>query len=261
MLKIQGCPHKILKSLPVDHKASDIFLVSFPKSGNTWLRFLTASLIKVQRQIQRDINFFNIQEYVPDIHISRNIGSDGIFGQPDLPRIIKSHAEYNPYYNRVVLLVRDPKDALVSYYFYLRERNKIPVDLNISSFLRSSKYGARAWRRHAESWYLTFKQGQNIQVFKYEDLLSNPEESSIKLMDLLGIPITQEEVALALSLSSKERMRESEQKHRSTYITQTQKTSFVRKDDVIRGKELSLEDKSYIKNETQDIAGMLGYSH
>ena len=43
---------------------SDIFIVSYPKSGNTWLRFLIGNLIYNEDQVL----FSNIEEKIPDIY-------------------------------------------------------------------------------------------------------------------------------------------------------------------------------------------------
>jgi len=50
-------PHRSLVILP-----DDIFLVSFPKSGNTWTRFLLANL----RFPGEPVNWANIDRLVPD---------------------------------------------------------------------------------------------------------------------------------------------------------------------------------------------------
>ena len=41
----------------------DIFIVSYPKSGNTWLRFLVANIVFPDREI----NLSNIESTIPDI--------------------------------------------------------------------------------------------------------------------------------------------------------------------------------------------------
>lgn len=249
------------KFLPNHQLAEDIFLVSYPKSGNTWLRFLLANAFKLKYEIDRDVNFFSIQEIIPDIHLSQNIRSLGIFGRADLPRIIKSHAEYNPYYHRVILLVRKPEDAIVSFYHYAKERNTINSDWAISDFIRSDRFGVKAWLKHTQSWYLTLKQGQNIQVLTYEQLRENPQQELMNLMDLIGIPIEASVIERAVILSSKNHMRDSENKHRSTYIVQNKSRQFVRDQQAQRGKDLAQEDREYIEKMTKDITKLIGYDN
>ncbi|MDJ0715936.1 MAG: sulfotransferase domain-containing protein [Prochloraceae cyanobacterium] len=260
-LKRIATESKYQRTLPVNYRMEDIFLVSFPKSGNTWLRFLIANAIKVHYNIQRQVNFFTIQDIIPDVNFSQNITSPGIFGRSDLPRIIKSHSAYNPYYNRVILIVRDPRDVLISFYYYTKERNLIPDSWTISEFIRERKYGAQAWLEHTRSWYLTFKNGQTIKIFKYEDFLQEPEATLSSLMNLLGIIMTRKSLEEAIELSSIENMKQSEIEHLSTYIIQHQKTPFVRQGKAIKGKILSKTDRKFIENETRAIAQKIGYQY
>ncbi len=102
------------RSLPKNHVVEDVFLVSYPKSGNTWLRFLIANALKVHYNVEQDVNFFNILDIIPSIIGDGNLRLGGSFGRTDIPRIIKSHSAYNPYYYRVILLVRDPRDVMIS---------------------------------------------------------------------------------------------------------------------------------------------------
>lgn len=245
--------------LPVDHKLEDIFLVSFPKSGNTWLRFLVANAIKVKFNIDRQVNFFSIHDIIPDIQLSRNICSHGPFGRQDIPRIIKSHGAYNPYYHRVILLIRDPRDALISYYYFLMNYDKVSSNSNLSQFIRNPKYGAQAWAAHTESWLFTKNSSQNIQLLLYEELLSNPHEQLRKVMDLIGFNLTDLELDKAVLLSSKENMKQSELHHKSTYSVKTQKTAFVRQGKATAGKELTAEDRQRVEEVTRSIAEKVGY--
>ena len=252
---------KYERFLPAHPSISDIFLVSFPKSGNTWLRFLLANVLKVHYEIELDVNFFTIHEIIPDIYISRYLDSAGPFGRTDIPRIIKSHSSYNPYYFRVILLVRDPRDALISYYHYARERGTISPDYTLSQFIRSSKYGVSAWNEHTESWYLTLKQGQIVQIFLYEDLLKDPKAQLYRIMNLMGLTVEDAKLSEAAQLSSKEKMRESENTHRSTYLIKNKERSFVRKGIAQAGKDLSEEDRKYVEDSTRKIAQMMGYDY
>jgi hypothetical protein len=255
--KLIDSEHK--KFLPKSPTLEDIYLVSFPKSGNTWLRFLVANAVGISIGVERDVNFFSIHDIIPDIYLSRDLRPEGVFGRPDLPRIIKSHSSYNPYYHRVILLVRDPRDALVSYYHYLRQRGNIPEYWTLSSFIRNPKYGVKAWLAHTDSWYSTLKQGQIVQIFLYEDFLKKPKEELARFVDLLGLTLDDADVEKAIALSSKEKMKQSENTHRSTYLIKNKERPFVRKGEATGGKELSDDDRKYIEQETQHIAEIIGY--
>src|SRR5271167_2889397 len=75
----------------------DVFLVSFPKSGNTWTRFLVGNLIFPDRPV----TFANIHISVPDPLGTSTRDLDRM----PRPRIIKSHECFDPRYPRVVYIV------------------------------------------------------------------------------------------------------------------------------------------------------------
>ena len=45
---------------------SEFFLSSFPRSGNTWVRFLIANVYNNIKKRYDEIDFFNIHEIVPE---------------------------------------------------------------------------------------------------------------------------------------------------------------------------------------------------
>ena len=94
----------------------DIYLVSYPRSGNTWISFLITNVVKLYLNLNIEVNFFNMHTFIPDIHQSRDIPIALQF--PPFRRIIKSHSSYNPFYKNIFLLVRDPRDVMVSYYYF-----------------------------------------------------------------------------------------------------------------------------------------------
>jgi hypothetical protein len=249
------------RSLPKNHVVEDVFLVSYPKSGNTWLRFLIANALKVYYKIDQDVNFFNILDIIPSIIGDTNLRPEGSFGRADIPRIIKSHSAYNPYYYRVILLVRDPRDVMISHYYYLKDRKQIDDNVKISEFIRSPKYGIERWTEHTKSWYYNnygSGGGQIIKIFRYEDFLQDTHLQLSSVMDCFGIKMDEKLIDEAIALSSKEKMKDSEQKHRSTNIINA-KISFVRKGIASGGQELSDLDREFIANSATNIARILGY--
>jgi hypothetical protein len=248
--------------LPKNPRADDVYLASYPRSGNTWLSFLIANAIKEHYNIDREVNFFSIVDVIPSVHLkSKDINPQGIFSRNDLPRIIKSHYGYNPYYNRVLFLVRDPRKVLVSHYQFLRERKFISESQTLSEFIRTERHGATRWFNHAKGWYLGYSAGQIVQVFRYEDLVSDPKAQLSRLMDLLGVHLSEAELQAAIDASSKENMKKSQDSHRSTYLIKELKTTFVNSERTGKDSVLSDEDKKFIEDETREIAQMLGYDY
>lgn len=263
--RILGLPQKIAnkikysRSLPKNHVVEDTFIVSYPKSGNTWLRFLIANAIKVHYKIEQDVNFFTILGIIPSPRGNTNLLPVGPFGRTDLPRIIKSHSAFNPYYYRVVLLVRDPRDVIVSYYHYLRGLKAIPETTSISDLIQHKQYGIMNWVIHTQSWCLNHNPAsQRLKIFRYEDFLEDTKMQLFLLMETLGIKMDDKSLEEAISLSSKENMRDSEKKH--IFLPSTKKnTSFVRQGIATKGQELSDKDREFVENSSRDIANLLGY--
>lgn len=252
---------KYLAHLPDNYTVEDIYIVSFPKSGNTWLRFLIANAIKVHFKIEREVNFFTIQDIIPGISYSKSIRNVGPFGRTDLPRILTSHSQYNKYFGRVLFLVRDPRDVLVSYYYHLKRNKSIPDNLTLSQFIRRKDFGLSAWLSHTKSWLIIDRQisGQNIQIIRYEDLHSNTYNQLKRIMELLGLNLEKSELEKAILLSSFDNMRKLEIKTFSEIINRAKEIPFVRKGQVSKGIELSNKDKSFIENKAEKIMKICGY--
>ena len=117
-----------------------MFLVSYPRSGNTWVRFLIANLLKPAGV---EIDFHNVQEYVPEINRNNDI-IESILS----PRVIKSHALYDPAFPKVIYLVRDGRDVYVSYYYY--RLKQLEEGYTFSDFLRQKDHYPSLWNDHVE---------------------------------------------------------------------------------------------------------------
>lgn len=249
--------------LPKNLTNEDIFLVSYPKSGNTYLRFLIAHAIQIHYNLNRSVNFFTLEEFVPSIRAKGDtvLNHTGLLGRIGFPRIIKSHSAYNSKYRRVLLIIRDPRDVLVSYYYHVKNYQKRAENWTFSEFIRHPEFHPKNWSDHTNSWLNSrVNPDVNIQILKYEDFITDPQTNLERLLNLLGLTsITKEEINLVVSLSSKENMKKLEADTASTLRVKTHQTPFVRKGSISQGNELSKEDKKYIEKETQEVARKLGY--
>jgi Sulfotransferase domain len=205
----------------------DVFLVSFPKSGNTWTRFLIANLLYPQTPA----SFANLHELVPDPEGT----SKRHFDHMSRPRIIKSHECFDPRYRRVIYIVRDPRDVALSQYHYHRKCRKIaddyPMDKFITRFLAGETCPHGSWGENVSTWLITRRNDPRFLLLRYEDLIEDTPRELGKMAAFLGIEATRERLLQAVERSSADSMRklEKEQSHLSGLTKNSRKDlPFVR---------------------------------
>lgn len=255
LLKILHPTQSQFEFAPYQTRSDDVYLASFPKSGNTWVAFLIANAISEHLKLGMYANFFNIHFFVPDIHESRNVPIQPPF--PPFPRIIKTHSPNNREYHNILLLVRDPRDVMSSYYLYTK--NQLIFDGDFSEFLRHPKYGIAAWQKHTESWLEKSGRHQNLQVFRYEDFAKDPAGELGRLFKILGFELTSEVLAKAAKLSDFENMKKLETDTYSYSIKRFDKFKFVAKDKLSQTVELKPEDKTLLLELAKPMMDKLGY--
>lgn len=184
----------------------DTFVVSFPRSGNTWTRFLMANLLHPDRQV----TFSNIESLIPD---AGAVSSRALKRTPR-PRLIKSHEYFDPRYPKVIYLVRDPRDVALSLYDFLRKGRYItdsyPLERWVSeSFLPGNSYNI-SWGEHVASWLATRMNHPAFLLVRYEDLRQDPASELRRIATFLGAPATPRDLAQAIEHSAAKRMRELE---------------------------------------------------
>lgn len=237
----------------------DTFLASFPKSGNTWCSFILASLLARNEGKGEEINFFNVRDFVQEYDDTlrirlreRRVGG--------YPRIIKTHSGCSSDFPKVILLVRDPRDVMVSYHHYLKGLHRIPDDMTIEALVRSSSYGIHAWVAHTRGWLERADTGRRVRIFRYEDMLSDPFAVLKKMTFLLGCPASDADIQWAIEHASKDRMKEMERlTRRPEYPLTRSDFQFVRKGIAEQGRDLPFEVKSEIEEVAGDLMRLLGY--
>jgi Sulfotransferase domain len=187
----------------------DVFIVSYPKSGNTWTRFLIANLVYPEK----NPDFSNINELVPDPEAVRKRDLE----RAARPRFIKSHQYFDPRFQKVIYIVRDPRDVVVSEYYFDIKRRAIAEDYPLAQFVSRFVRGEvnhphGSWGENAATWFYTRRGDARFLMVKYEDLQSRAMEEMEKIASFLGVPADRERLAFAIEQSSAKRMRELEKK-------------------------------------------------
>ena len=183
----------------------DVFIVSYPKSGNTWARFLIGNLF----HDGEPVTFANVEERVPSIYVH----PDRVLRR--LPRILKSHECFDPRYRRVIYIARDPRDVALSYYHHCIKMRWLPDTCTLEEFVPrfmapEFEINFGTWADHLLSWLGTRGTSGDFLLLRYEDLLENPETELARIAGLLNIKATPERLERAIKLSSADRMRDLE---------------------------------------------------
>jgi Sulfotransferase domain len=238
----------------------DVFLVSYPRSGNTWTRFLIGNLIYTDEPI----TFANVESRIPEIYLF----NDPALRKLPRPRVLKSHEYFDPRYRTTIYIVRDPRDVAVSTYHYSIKRRNIAEDCSIAEFVPRFLAGEffvnwGTWAEHVGSWYATRRGKKDFLLLQYENMLQDPVRELKKVSALLQIPADSERLNRAVELSSARRMQELEQAQGKEWkLTQNTRLDkpFVRK--AKQGtwrEELPADSVRTIESAWGDLMVELGY--
>ena len=244
----------------------DVYLTSYPRSGNTWTRFLLGNLLDPDDPV----SFINVESRVPEIYFN----SDHVLRGLPRPRLLKSHEPFHPNYPRIIYIVRDPRDVAVSYYHHNIKAGMIgdnyPMDEFIPRFIAAefdSPWGS--WADNVMSW-VAMRQGRStFLLLRYEDMKEDTARELLKVAQFLqeagfNITTSSERLDRAIELSTPERMRILEQQqsrlHRQLGRTRQDKP-FIRSAKT-GGWQTDLSQRSVglIESEWGSIMQSLGYT-
>jgi hypothetical protein len=156
--------------------AEDVFIVGYPKSGNTWFQDLVTMVIYgVPPSLSPPLL---AQTLVPDVH------ARPFFQRYATPMFFKSHHLPRPEYRRVVYLMRDGRDAMVSLYHHFCAFRE-SVDF-MKMALDETQLHHGAWHKHVNAWLANPFQAEMV-VIKYEDLKNDPVTELERFCAFVGV--------------------------------------------------------------------------
>lgn len=204
-----------------------IYLVSYPKCGRTWLCYMLFQSMRLHfgLDLELDLGLWECHQQLGIPFLKRtHDGSEERFVN------LKSHldmaaASKEKYKNeKVIFMVRDPRDVLVSFYFHVTKRvpklvcpymhprvASVKYKGTIHEFIRNDYYGIRKVISFYNAWHRHMQVPRGFLLVKYEDMHKTPKEVLDKSLRFMGFPnIGPEIMEEAIKLSSFENMREKE---------------------------------------------------
>ena len=201
------------------------FITSFPKSGNTWMRFIINDLLFNNKNQKLD-NSIDINKRIPAINladiIDNNINLDPYL--IDKKIFLKTHCSFDQMkifpIDKVIILIRNPLDVFVSlfnYYGYDEEQKN-----NLLNFYCLNhtipilkKFNYPNWELHLESW---INSGKDFCIIEYSNLITDFENQIKKLCKFLDIKIDKNKIKFVKENTSFENLKELEIKERDKKI-------------------------------------------
>jgi len=209
---------------------SDIYLVSYPKSGNTWMRYLLAYSIWPDVS---EIDLVQMADFIPSCGIQHDVEKMLDANSPCNQlkhRIIKQHFNYSTeaakrYAKRVIYIVRDGRDAIVSYWYYCNQRDG--TNISFSKFIEaSSKHGYGSWNKHVLGW-LHAPIKEKI-IIRYEDMLHDTEACLRRTLEFAEISVCDEAIENAVRHASFNSLKRIEQ-YKGFNLEELKSIEFIRK--------------------------------
>lgn len=190
-------------------RSSDVLLASFPRSGNTWVRYFLCNLISLCEWDGREVDFALLNRTMPELGVDNLLAR---WPHPTIPRVVKTHQRYRFMFGRKasIGIIRDPRDVMVSYYHFTHDRKRI-YSGSFAEFIRHPSYGLPSWFAHYSSWRSRWS-----IVVRFEDLLEEPLRELRRMLDVLAVQPPDEVVEEAVSRTSLGALRRAESPETAT---------------------------------------------
>ena len=186
---------------------SDVFVASYPRSGNTWLRFMLFEILLGQSP-----SFNHVDKVVPDI--GKHDKASPVL--PQQGRLIKTHEPYRMEYKKAIYLVRDARDVALSEFAYQKALGLAgdDFDMFLQRFLRGTVNPFGSWTAHVDSW-VNAKDDARAQILlvRFDEMRREPELSLLKMMEFLEVAVAPEVIQRAVANNSVQKMRDQEKKN------------------------------------------------
>ena len=200
-----------------------VWVSSYPKSGNTWLRFILTYLLSDKPSSSADIDAF-----IPEAMV---VPGFKITIPSDQPTLLKTHWKMSmslPLMEETigfVYIVRNPMDIICSQFNFNRLRlnkdNKLLSDeelirqqnLYIDAFIQHKGNplvghggGNTSWVQNIIDWTEASKSYPSV-IIRYEDMLDNPEQEITKIIDFFRLSRSKKEINNLIKKTSFKAMR------------------------------------------------------
>jgi len=274
-----------------------VWIASYPKSGNTWIRMFIANYLhargepvrlnqmtltntgdtieesyrKLANQPQK--NFKDLRDhlkYKPQLirNLLEKSSEKYSFVKTHSSVAIYDHRETVPYIPpaRAVYVVRNPLDVAVSFAHHLNvEIDRVVGIVCTNDYVLKGEEGGSqvdsflgSWSQHVKSWATDRR--MKICYLRYEDMVRSPAEEFSKIIAFLGLPLEERQMQKSLAFTSFRALKRQESQERFLEAPNRPGASFFREGSVGQWRErLTKQQIETIVDHHREAMSWAGY--
>jgi len=167
---------------------TDVFIVTPPKCGTTWMQQIVHGL-----RTRGSMDFDEICRVVPWINMAHDVGIDVYAPQVARPRAFKTHSTLDeaPKGGKYIIVVRDPSDALLSDYHFFEGMFFEKGSITLEAFARESFIPGRdIWKHIIAFWGR--RKDEDVLPLCYESMKADLPRTIEKVANFIGVPLDDE---------------------------------------------------------------------
>ncbi|XP_050037737.1 sulfotransferase ssu-1-like [Dermacentor andersoni] len=177
----------VASALAYEPRAGDVFIVTYPKCGTTWVQYIAYSLFHDGEPPS------SIAELLKNSPFLELHGADAVYGMPR-PGAIKTHLPFHQLKfstrAKYIYVARNPYDVCVSAYHHIRtltasEEDLMELDEFVKLFVARAGGKACYLENSLLPWY-SRRMESNVLFLTYEQLLADTKAQVKRVAEFLG---------------------------------------------------------------------------
>ncbi|WP_137388683.1 sulfotransferase domain-containing protein [Rhodoligotrophos defluvii] len=197
-------------------READLIVISFPKSGRTWLRAMLTRLYQVRYNLPDGLligydDFHLLHPRIPNV----------LFSHDCLPLggVAALNSDKSMYRGqRVLFLGRHPVDVVVSQYHQITKRGpgkreNLSKGKELFEFATEPGYGIHTIIAYQNQWLRAIETSPCMMLAKYEEIRGEPETELARVMHFFGERFSDQEISEAVEFCAFENLQRLERAH------------------------------------------------
>ena len=194
----------------------DYPIVSFPKSGRTWIRYFLGQYLNIEYGMPMDLEFMPQPYWTQERH---DLDFPGIYFTHDwFDTRHSDRANPGVFFKDIldkkpmILLLRNPMDTIVSYYYHKvkREERENQLRLELRQFILDDRYGLGRYCAWMDAMLDYMQSRSNTLTITYEDMIKDMSYEMNRMFDFMKIREHRKTIPLAAAESGFNSMQKAE---------------------------------------------------